>query len=74
MLRLHRRGKVKVDRLEADLEELSESLAGLRERLTELEEQQVQEESIASAGERIREYCQKVPEGLDSWTRTGRGR
>ena len=72
MLRLYRRGKVDVDLFEADIEELSESLSGLRERLSALEEQQVQEESVASAGERIREYCRQVSAGLEELDADGK--
>ena len=72
MLWLYRRGKVDVDLLETDLEELSESLSGLRERLTALEDQQVQEEGVASAGERIREYCRQVSAGLEELDADGK--
>ena len=72
MLRLYRRGKVDPDLLEADIEELSGSLSGLRERLSVLEEQQVQEESVASAGEHIREYCRQVSAGLEELDADGK--
>ena len=72
MLQLFRRGRVDIDLLESDLVELSETLAGLRERLTALEGQKVQEESLESVSERIREYCQKVSEGIEEMDTDGK--
>ena len=72
MLRLYRRGKVRIEVLESDMEELSRSLEKLRERLTALEKQREQEESAGLAGVRIREYCRKVSAGLDELDTDGR--
>ena len=72
ILKLYRRGRVNVDLLEDDIEELSESLAGLWERLSALEDQQVREDNVASAGERIREYCRKVSAELEEMDMDGK--
>ena len=65
LLGLYRRGTVRLDLLEAEMEALSDKSDDLRGRLVALEEQRQKEENMAEAGNRIREYCQRVSEGLE---------
>ena len=72
LLGLYRRGTVRIELLEAEMKKLSDKLDGLRGRLMALEEQRQKEENMLVAGERIREYCQRVVAGLESLDADGK--
>ncbi len=61
---LYRRGTIRVELLDAEMEMLTAKLKDLRQRLAALEEQRGNEENVVAAGDRIRDYCEKVSEGL----------
>ena len=61
---LYRRGTIRVELLDAEMETLTARLQDLRQRLAALEEQRTNEGNLAAAGERIRDYCEKVSGAL----------
>ena len=65
LLVLYRRGTVRVELLEAEMNRLTSSLDVLQRRLTALQEQRAQEMEVSTAGERIRDYCQRMLVGLE---------
>ena len=72
LLVLYRRGTVRLELLEGEMGRMTECLSRLRSRLAALEEQQKQEENAGLAGERIREYCERVAVGLDELDSDGK--
>ncbi|MDE2959665.1 MAG: recombinase family protein [Chloroflexota bacterium] len=62
---LYRRGTIRVELLDAEMEMLTAKLADLRQRLLALEEQRTNEENVVAAAERIRDYCENVSAGLE---------
>ena len=65
MLGLYRRGTVREELLDAEMAKLSASRADSQSRLASLEQQRASAETVEEAGERIREYCQRVSAELD---------
>lgn len=72
VLGLYRRGKVRVELLDEEMDKISASVQSANERLQELEEQRVKEENATAAGERIREYCRQVSTGLEGLDADGK--
>ena len=66
LLGLYLRGTIREELLDTQMVKLSDSLEDLRSRLAALEEQREREESVAEAGDRIREYCLRVSAELEN--------
>ena len=66
LVSLYRRGTVRLDLVEDEMGSLAVSLEELRRRLADLEEQRQREENLGLVGDRIREYCARVADSLDS--------
>ena len=60
VFRQYRRGMVREELLDAEMGEVLARLEDLRGRLSVLEEQSKRQENVVAAGERIRDYCQRV--------------
>ena len=66
LLGLYLRGTIREELLDTQMVKLSASLKDLRSRLAALEEQRDREESVAGAGDRIREYCLSISAELEN--------
>ena len=72
VFRQYSRGKVREEVLDAEMGEVLARLKDLRGRLSVLEEQSKRQENVVAAGERIRDYCQRVSAGLDELDADGK--
>ena len=72
VFRQYRRGKVRQELLDAEMEQVLAMLEDLRHRLASLEEQRERDENAVAAGERIRDYCRVVSAGLEGLDADGK--
>ena len=72
LVSLYRRGTIRVELLDAEMEILSAKLQDLRQRLTALEEQRTNEENVVAAGDHIRDYCDNISAGLEGLDADGK--
>ena len=72
VFRQYRRGKVREELLDAEMEQVLATLEDLRRRLAALEEQRERHENAVAAGERIRDFCRVMSAGLEGLDADGK--